>query len=130
MLPPKEVLALTTAGFRTAVELLAHFPKRYEDRRSFDAFPNQASPDAVCLRGTVIDASLRHFGPGRRFYEAIIMDGSGGVFGSGKITCRWFNMPFIQKLVATGHEVSIYGKVKDVNGRLMIDHPEFEILRD
>ena len=24
----------------------------------------------------------------------------------------------------------IYGKVKDTNGRLIIDHPEFEILRD
>lgn len=123
-------MALAAAGFPTAAGLLDHFPKRYEDRRRFDAFPNQATSAAVCLRGTVIDASLKHFGPGRRFYEAIVMDGSGGVFGSGKITCRWFNMPFIQKLVATGHEVSIYGKVKDSNGRLIIDHPEFEILRD
>ncbi|MEI8343102.1 MAG: ATP-dependent DNA helicase RecG, partial [Verrucomicrobiota bacterium] len=114
----------------TVAALLGHLPKRYEDRRRFDAFPNQASTDAVCLRGRVIDASLRHFGPGRRYYEAVILDGSGGVFGSGKITCRWFNMPFIQKLVAVGHEVSIYGKVKESNGRLIIDHPEFEILRD
>ncbi len=58
------------------------------------------------------------------------MDGTGGVFGSGKITCRWFNMPFIHKLVAAGQEVIVYGKVKDANGRLIIDHPEFEILRD
>ncbi len=121
---------LAAAGFSTAVDLLEHFPKRYEDRRRFDAFPNEASPHAVCLRGAVIDASLKYSGPGRRFYEALIMDGSGGVFGSGKITCRWFNMPYIQKLLATGHEVSIYGKVKESNGRLIIDHPEFEILRD
>ena len=130
LLPARDVAALVAAGFSSAAEVLEHFPKRYEDRRRFDAFPNQASPDAVCLRGTVIDASLKHFGPGRGYYEAIVMDGSGGVFGSGKITCRWFNMPFIQKLVAVGHEVSIYGKVKDSNGRLIIDHPEFEILRD
>lgn len=130
LLPAREVAALAVAGFHTAEEVLEHFPKRYEDRRRFDAFPNQPSPDAVCLRGTVIDASLKHFGPGRGFYEAIVMDGAGGVFGSGKITCRWFNMPFIQKLVAVGHEVSVYGKVKDSNGRLIIDHPEFEILRD
>ena len=130
LLPAREVAVLVAAGFSTAAEVLEHFPKRYEDRRRFDAFPNQPSADAVCLRGTVIDASLKHFGPGRGYYEAIIMDGSGGVFGSGKITCRWFNMPFIQKLVAVGHEVSIYGKVKDSNGRLIIDHPEFEILRD
>ena len=126
----KEVIAFASVGLRNGAAVLAHFPKRYEDRRRFDDFPNQASAKAVCLRGTVVDAALKHFGPGRRFYEVVISDNSGGVFGSGKITCRWFNMPFIQKLLATGHEVSIYGKVKDVNGRLMIDHPEFEILSD
>ncbi len=57
------------------------------------------------------------------------MDGAGGVFGSGKITCRWFNMPFVHKLVATGQDVVVYGKVKAVNGRLFVDHPEFEVLR-
>ncbi|MEO7101460.1 MAG: ATP-dependent DNA helicase RecG [Luteolibacter sp.] len=130
LLPAKEVAVLAAAGFQTAAQLLDHLPKRHEDRRRFDAFPNHASGNPVCLRGTVIDASLKHFGPNRRFYEVVVMDGSGGVFGSGKVTCRWFNMPFIQKLVATGHEVIIYGKVKDANGRLIIDHPEFEILRD
>jgi ATP-dependent DNA helicase RecG len=130
LLAEREVMALAAAGFSTAAEVLAHFPKRYEDRRHFDAFPNQAASAAVCLRGMVIDASLRHSGPGRRYYEAVVMDGSGGVFGSGKITCRWFNMPFIQIVVAAGQEVSLYGKVKDLNGRLIIDHPEFEILRD
>ena len=130
LLPAKDVSALAVAGFLTASAVLDHLPKRYEDRRRFDAFPNQPTSGAVCLRGMVVDSSLKHFGPGRRFYEVIIMDDSGGVFGSGKVTCRWYNMPFIQKLVAAGHEVIIYGKVKDSNGRLVIDHPEFEILRE
>ena len=130
ILPPKEVAALAAAGFQTAAQVLDHLPKRYEDRRRFDGFPNQATSTAVCLRGMVIDSAKRHFGRGGGFYEAIVMDGSGGVFGSGKITCRWFNMPFIHKLVATGQEVVVYGKVKDSNGRLIIDHPEFEILRE
>jgi len=130
LLPAKEVAALASAGFLTAAQVLDHLPKRHEDRRRFDAFPNQPSSSPVCLRGTVIDSAKRHFGRGRAFYEAIVMDGSGGVFGSGKITCRWFNMPFIHKLVATGQEVVVYGKVKDANGRLIIDHPEFEILRE
>lgn len=129
-LPARESAALAAAGFRTAAQLLDHLPKRYEDRRRFDLFPNQAGNAAVCLRGTVIDCGKRHFGRGRGFFEAIIMDGAGGVFGSGKITCRWFNMPFIHKLVAAGQEVVVYGKVKDSNGRLIIDHPEFEVLRE
>jgi len=130
LLYPSDVAALAAAGFTTVGQVLDYFPKRYEDRRSFDAFPNQAGPHAVCLRGTVVDSSLRHFGPAKRFYEAIIMDGSGGVFGSGKVTCRWFNMPYIQKLLAVGHEVIVHGKVKDLNGRLFIDHPEFEIIKE
>jgi ATP-dependent DNA helicase RecG len=130
ILPAREVAALAAAGFGTAAQVLEHLPKRHEDRRIFDSFPVQPSTAAVCLRGTVIDCSKRHFGRGGGFYEAILMDGSGGVFGSGKITCRWFNMPFIHKLVATGQEVIVYGKVKDAKGRLIIDHPEFEVLRE
>jgi ATP-dependent DNA helicase RecG len=130
VLPAKEVTALAAAGLRTAADVLDHLPKRHEDRRSFDRFPHQATSSAVCLRGMVIDTSKRHFGRGKGFYEAVVMNGEGGVFGSGKITCRWFNMPFIHKLVAAGQEVVVYGKVKDSNGRLIIDHPEFEILRE
>ncbi|MBN8456219.1 MAG: ATP-dependent DNA helicase RecG [Verrucomicrobia bacterium] len=129
MLPPKDVAALAAAGFRTAADVLSHLPKRYEDRRRFDAFPTQASPVPVCLRGAVLDAAPRGFGHGRRFFEAVVINGADGVFGGGKVTCRWFNMPFIHKLLLAGQEVVLYGKVKDSNGRLVIDHPEFEILR-
>ena len=129
-LSAKEVLAFTAGGFTDAASVLAHFPKRHEDRRRFDAFPTHGSTQAVCLRGLVVDAAMRHSGPGRRFYEAVVMDGAGGVFGSGKINCRWFNMPFIQKVIAAGQEVVVFGKVKELNGRLFLDHPEFEVLRD
>jgi ATP-dependent DNA helicase RecG len=130
LLSPKETAALSSVGMTTAAEVLQWFPKRYEDRRRFDAFPIQQGGAPVCLRGMVVDAALRHFGPARKFYEAVVMDGSGGLFGSGKVTCRWFNMPFIHKLIASGHEVIVYGKVKEVGGRLVIDHPEIEILRE
>lgn len=130
LLPAKEVTLLAAAGYHTPAHLLDHIPRRYEDRRRFDGFPNQATLNPVCLKGMVIDAGMKFHGPGRRFYEAVILDGSGGVFGSGKITCRWFNMPFIQKVIATGQEMILYGKVKESGGRLIIDHPEFEIVKE
>ncbi len=128
-LSTKERQALDSAGLHSVADLLDHFPKRYEDRRQFDNFPNQATGKPVCLTGGVIDARTKGFGK-TRFYEAVIMDGSGGVFGSGKITCRWFNMPFMSKVVAAGHQVIAYGKVKESAGRLVIDHPELEVLRE
>jgi len=130
LLSARDSAALASAGLDTPAAVLAHFPKRHEDRRRFDDFPNQETSHAVCLRGLVIDASLKFAGSQRRIYEVVVMNGTGGVFGSGKITCRWFNMPFIQKIIAAGHEVIVHGKVKDANGRLIIDHPEFEILTD
>jgi ATP-dependent DNA helicase RecG len=130
LLSEKEVIMLACGGLTTAAAIINHFPKRYEDRRRFDVFPNIVTGVSVCLRGTVVDVAQKHFGPGRQFYEVVVMDGSGGLFGSGKITCRWFNTPFIQKVVAVGHELIIYGKVKEASGRLVIDHPEFEILRE
>lgn len=125
----KEIQALNAAEIFTTADLLNHFPKRYEDRRQFDRFPNQATAKPVCLTGGVIDAGNKGFGK-TRFYEAIVMDGAGSVFGSGKITCRWFNMPFMSKVIAAGQQVIAYGKVKEQGGRLIIDHPEIEVIDD
>lgn len=129
-LTPKEIAAFRAIGFSTYGDLLMHLPKRHEDRRQFDAFPVMPTAHAVCLRGMVIDARSMRFSSSYAAYEAIILNGSGGVFGSNKITCRWFNMPFLSKMLAAGHEVIVYGKVKDFKGKLVIDHPEFEIIRD
>ena len=129
-LTPKEIAAFRAIGLSTYGDLLMHLPKRHEDRRQFDAFPVMPTAHPVCLRGMVIDARSMRFSSSYAAYEAIILNGSGGVFGSNKITCRWFNMPFLSKMLAAGHEVIVYGKVKDFKGKLVIDHPEFEIIRD
>ena len=39
-------------------------------------------------------------------------------------------MPFMSKVIAAGHQVIAYGKVKEQSGRLIIDHPEIEIIRE
>jgi len=126
----KEVLSLSSVGLRSARQLLDWLPKRYEDRRRFDAFP--AAPDGppICIRGTVIDTRNR-FGGRSRFYEAIVADASGQpALGPATITCRWFNMPFLSKVLAAGQEVILHGKPKEFQGRIVIDHPEFEVIKD
>lgn len=130
VLAPKEVIALTSAGIETVVDLLDRVPKRYEDRRRFDAFPTQASSQSVCLRGMVVDAGRRFFGGRSGVYEVVIQSGNEAGFGENSITCRWFNAPYISKILAVGQEVVLYGKPKDVNGKLIIDHPEFEVIKE
>jgi len=124
----KEALALSSAKKFTVENILDHLPRRYEDRRQFDLFPTGASSEPLCLRGTVVDAQRKGFGK-RGFYEAVLMAGGDTVFTSNKITLRWFNMPYVHKMLASGHEVIAYGKVKESGGRLIIDHPDFEIIK-
>lgn len=129
-LSEKEGTALATAERHTVGDLLDWFPKRYEDRRRFDAFPAQAGGDAVCLRGTVIDSARKRFGGKRQFYEILVQEGGGNILASNKIACRWFNMPYVHRMVAVGHEVVVYGRPKESGGRLLIDHPEFEVVQE
>jgi len=110
-------------------ELLDWFPKRHEDRRRFDEFPAQVGGEPVCLRGTVIDAKRKFLGGRRSFYEVTVEEAGENFMQSGQVVCRWFNMPYISKMIAAGHEVILYGKPKVNGGRIMIDHPEFEILK-
>jgi len=105
VLAPKEVISLATAGIETVVDVLDRIPKRYEDRRRFDAFPTQASSQAVCLRGMVVDAGRRFFGGRKGVYEVVIQAGNEVGFGENSITCRWFNAPYISNILAVGHEV-------------------------
>ncbi|MCP5536951.1 MAG: ATP-dependent DNA helicase RecG [Akkermansiaceae bacterium] len=130
MISAKDVLAYGSAGVATVSDLLDRLPRRYEDRRRFDAFPVQAGGGSRCLKGTVIDTQVKRFGGRKQFYEAVVIESGEGVFASNKITCRWFNMPWMKNMLAAGHEVVLFGKPKEYQGRIIIDHPDFEIVGD
>lgn len=126
----KELRALRAAGIESFDDLLGHFPKRHEDRRRFDGVPVQAGGEPVCLRARVLDTTTRFLGGRRRMFEAVLAAGDEILAGTATITCRWFNMPFLSRVLAAGQEIVAFGKVKEVKGRLLIDHPEFEILEE
>lgn len=121
----KALNALGNLGIRTVGDLIGHYPLRYEDRTRFDGFPNQPSPENICIRGIVTDTSLRFAGR-RRFFEMRVEDPDAAL--TAVITCRWFNMPFMQKVFAAGQGVILYGKPKLSGKRLVMDHPEYEII--
>ena len=122
----KELIALDTAGLYSCLDLLERYPKRYEDRRQFGGLSIDSTGSSICLRGTIIDMKKSHFGGYSTPFEAKVAI-SGSIEG-GSITLRWFNLPYISKLIAVGMEIVFFGKVKELSGRLIIDHPEFEVL--
>jgi ATP-dependent DNA helicase RecG len=130
LLLSREIESMRSAGFVTVADLLDHFPKRHEDRRQLGFPVSSATLGPICFRAEVVDTMQRRFGRGKGFFEAVLIDAKGGLFGSSRITCRWYNMPFMNKVLAAGQQIVAHGKLKEHDGRFFIDHPEFEILRE
>ena len=125
-MPRPKLAALKRLGITTPGDLIRHFPRRYENRIKFDYFPDQASDRALCLYGIVRKTSYKRFGP-RRIFEARVEDG--GVLGS-PLLCRWFNMPWVQNMIAGDQRIVLYGKPRLRSGQVVMEHPEFEIIED
>jgi len=122
---------LEKMGLRTIDDALTYYPRRHEDRTRFSVFPENPTAEPVCLHVEVIDAQAR-FGRGRgkRWFEATVEPASGGNLLGNRIVLRWFGLSYIQKIIAVGHLLVVYGQPKVSGRRLVIDHPDFEIVDD
>jgi RecG-like helicase/REP element-mobilizing transposase RayT len=127
-IPRPKFLALRRLGITTAEDLLTHFPRRHEDRHEFAQFPRDESDKPVCLSGYVTKTSFRRFG-GRRIFEATLQEPNPNAL-SPPLVLRWFNLYYIQKMIAVDQQLVVYGKPRLRGKRLCMDHPEFEVIED
>jgi ATP-dependent DNA helicase RecG len=128
-IPRNRLTPLARLGLSTLGDLVGHYPRRYEDRRRFDRFPDEEMEQPVCLFGVVTKASLKRFRGSRGMCEITVENESGGIL-SQPLTCRWFNMPYIQKMLAVGQHLIVFGRPKKRGRQIVIDHPEFETVED
>ncbi len=127
-IPRPRFLALRRLGLATAHDLLTHYPRRHEDRREFPQFPREETGVPVCLCGEVVKTRLMRFG-GRKIFEAVIEESEANAL-SQPLTCRWFNLHYVQKMIATGQRLVVFGRPKAKGPRLLLDHPEFEVIEN
>src|SRR2546421_1893487 len=127
-IPRPRILALRRLALETVGDLLTHYPRRHEDRREFRGFPREETVVPVCLCGDVVKTRLMRFG-GRKIFEAVLEESNAHAL-SQPLTCRWFNLHYIQKMIATGQRLIIFGRVKRKGLRLVVDHPECEVIED
>ena len=127
--PRAKLTPLRRLEVETVEDLLTHFPRRHEDRREFPRFPHEESPQAVCLCGEVVKTQLRRFGGWKKIFEVTLEESQANAL-SEPIVCRWFNLHYVQKMIATGQRLVIFGKPKLRGKRICIDHPEFEVIEN
>ena len=128
-IPRPRLLALHRLGLETAEDLLTHYPRRYEDRHEFPAFPHEESDVPVCLCGEVTKTSLRRFGGWKKIFEATLQESNANAL-SEPLVCRWFNLHYLQKMIATGQRLVVFGKPRLRGKRICMDHPEFEVIEN
>src|SRR5947208_1117632 len=128
-IPRPKLLALLRLRIETVEDLLTHFPRRHEDRTEFPRFPREESDVPVCLCGEVVKTSLRRFGGWKKIFEATLQESQANAL-SEPLVCRWFNLHYVQKMIATGQRIVVFGKPRLRGKRICMDHPEFEVIEN
>ena len=119
---PERAAQLLRLDLRTVGDALLHRPRRYEDRRHFQRVVDLRLQEPALIRGRIVAAGLKRWhGGGRSVFEFILDD------GSGRLHCRWWNLPFMEKYFKVGDEVVVFGKPVSLRPRT-IDHPETEVV--
>lgn len=117
---PDRAALLARLGINTVRDLLLTPPRRYEDRRHFVPIRDLQQGKAAAASGRIIAAGVNRFKRSMKsVYEFVLDD------GTARLHCRWWNLPFMERLFAIGDEVMVYGKCLSVRPRT-IDHPETE----
>ncbi len=113
----------------TVGDLVTHYPRRYEDRRQFDRFPAQESETPVCVCGVVRSVSAKRIRGRQKIFEAVLEEEKSHAL-SGRLVCRWFNAYWLEKIIASGLRLVVFGKPKKRGAQILIDHPEFEVVEE
>lgn len=126
-LPTKAARTLAKEGVTTVADVIWHLPFRHEDRRHMQALAFQAVPLPSCHHVLVTKTGNKFFGGRSGMFEAVVQH-AGGLLGQ-QLTLKWWNMPFMSRVLAEGQELIVYGIIKDTKGRLSMAHPEYEIVK-
>ncbi len=116
---------LESKGIRTVEDLLYYVPRAYQDRRHPKTVGELRPGETVTVVASISDAGL--YRPRRgptSIFEVTLRE------GPYRLTCKWFNSDFLEKVLERGQMLAVYGRVEpdSYSGGLAMMHPEYEIL--
>lgn len=125
---PRRAELFLRLGIETLEDALFYLPRRYEDRSHLKKLSQVVYDHFETVMGEVKGAQLT-ITPRRRMkiFEAVIGDGTGFV------TAKWFNQPYLQKSVKPGMRLVLSGVVRRNafhGGCAEMDNPEYEVMEE
>ena len=114
---PRRAPLLRRLGLATAGDVLFFFPRSYEQLGEQCRVDQLEEGADVSIVGTVSQIDTRRIGRRRQMLIVQVDD------GSGRLSCTWFNQPFMRARFEVGQRVMISGQVKQRDGTWEITHP-------
>ncbi len=113
--------ALNNLGFKTAKDLLWHFPFRYEEFASLSAVADLTEGIKATVCGKILETKMeKTWRKKMTIAEAVLSD------GSGQINLVWFRQPYIAKMLKIGETISATGKIQKNKKGFYIANPIYE----
>jgi len=119
---PKRSAFFRKLGITTLRELVQHFPKRHEDRRTFGQIADLVPGQKGTVRCKISGTSLFRAKTGTLILQVVVKD------ASGILVALWFNQPYMRRWFPTGEEIILFGTADRVGKRMQMVVPEFELI--
>ena len=111
---PARAAQLEKLGIRTLYDLLAFFPRDYEDRTNPVTIAQLQPGVPACFRTMVVSQPvLRRIGGGRDITKLTVAD------ETGKLTLSYFNQPYVKNQLHYGESYYFYGALQPEHGMQM-----------
>ncbi|MCX5695065.1 MAG: ATP-dependent DNA helicase RecG [Candidatus Omnitrophica bacterium] len=123
---PKREKVFAKAGINTISDLMYYFPRRYEDRTHLVPISQLRPGETQTIKAKVLALGQHNSWRRRRFNITEVAVGD----DTGRVSCVWFNQPYLKEYFKPGTEVILYGKVELYGAKLQMSNPEFEIIND
>ena len=112
---------LAKLGLGTAADLLAYFPRDYEDRRQMWTVADAPTQGRVCIEALVTERPrLAHIRRGMDIVQVKAAD------HTGVLHLTFFNQSYVEKALKQGEEYVFYGAVEEQGRRRSMVNPVFE----
>jgi ATP-dependent DNA helicase RecG len=116
--------ALSRLGIHSIRDLLAHLPRRHEDRRRLAVIRELRVGETAVVRGAIVRVRERRAARGPSVLTARLDD------GTGTLDLVWFQQSYLADWLRVGETLHAFGVVQLRGRSLQIVAPEFEVETD
>ena len=122
---PKRAELFNNLGINSVEDFFYYFPRRYEDRTKLSEITKLKAGEYQTIKAKILRVGGGVSSFSRRslnLFEVIVED------ATGRLSCVWFNQPYLKQYFKPGKEAVLYGRVDAYGANLQMQNPEYELL--